>query len=82
MPCWELFETHARTLIRAKVLGTAPRIGVEAAVSTGLAIAGLAKMGALSACAALARARPRPSLYNYFGITLKAVTTAAIALIK
>ena len=80
MPCWELFETQPDAY-RAKVLGTAPRIGVEAAVRLGWD-RWIGENGRFIGMRSFGASAPAPELYNYFGITPEAVTTAAIALIK
>ncbi|TDK51920.1 transketolase [Antarcticimicrobium luteum] len=74
-PCFELF-TAQDAAWRAAVLGTAPRIGIEAAVRQGWdnllrpedGFVGMTGFGASA---------PAPELYEYFGIT--AVHTAAKA---
>jgi len=80
MPCWELFETQPDAY-RAKVLGTAPRIGVEAAVRLGWD-RWIGENGRFIGMSSFGASAPAPDLYNYFGITPEAVTTAAIASIK
>jgi len=75
MPCWELFERQDESY-RAKVLGEAPRVAVEAAVGFGWdkwtgsdgAFVGMSSFGASA---------PISDLYEYFGITADAVADAA-----
>ena len=49
MPCFELFEAPGRAATARRVLGTAPRVGVEAAVRAGLGPLAAASDGASSA---------------------------------
>ncbi|GGE58057.1 transketolase [Actibacterium pelagium] len=75
MPCWELFEAQTEEY-RAQVLGTAPRIGIEAAMSFGWErwlrpddrFIGMQGFGA-SATADV--------LYAHFGITVENVISMA-----
>ncbi|GLI94988.1 transketolase [Methylocystis echinoides] len=79
MPCWELFEAQPASY-RSQVLGTAPRVGVEAAVRLGWdrwlgdnsAFIGMSGFGASA---------PAAALYKHFGITAEAVAEAATGLI-
>jgi transketolase len=80
MPCWELFERESEEYRRA-VLGTAPRVAVEAAVRLGWdrwlgaksAFVGMHDFGASA---------PIDALYPHFGITADAVAQAAAALLS
>ncbi len=80
MPCWELFETQSEGYRRA-VLGTAPRVGVEAAlrfgwdrwIGDGGDFVGMTGFGASA---------PASDLYKHFGITAEAVVAAATKLIR
>ncbi len=80
MPCWELFERESADY-RAAVLGTAPRVGVEAAVRLGWdrwlgphsAFVGMDDFGASA---------PIEALYPHFGITTEAVAKAAHSLLS
>ena len=75
MPCWELFEKQDRAY-RASVLGTAPRIAVEAAGKFGWTryvdseddVIGMNGFGASG---------PAPELYEHFGITKSAIVERA-----
>jgi transketolase len=75
MPCWELFEAQDEDY-RAQVLGSAPRVGVEAACGFGWdkwagpdgAFIGMSSFGASA---------PAGQLYEHFGITADAVAAAA-----
>jgi transketolase len=74
MPCWELFEQQPREL-RDAVLGSAPRVGVEAAVRLGWdrwigpegGFVGMRGFGASGA---------EDDLWRHFGITAEAVAEA------
>ncbi len=79
MPCWELFDRQDQAY-RRTVLGDAPRVAVEAAVSLGweryLGAAGLfVGMTGFGASA------PAEALYAHFGITAERVAEAALALL-
>jgi transketolase len=79
MPCWEFFEAQP-VEYRSAVLGTAPRVGVEAAVRLGWdrwlgapsAFIGMSGFGASA---------PIEPLYPHFGITAAKVAEAARALL-
>jgi transketolase len=80
MPCWELFEKQPVDYRKA-VLGTAPRVGVEAAVRLGwdhwlgehAAFIGMEGFGASA---------PIEALYPHFGITAEKVAEAARSLLS
>jgi transketolase len=79
LPCWELFERQSDDY-RRSVLGTAPRVGVEAALRFGWdrwlgdksVFVGMNGFGASA---------PAPELYKHFGITSDAVVAAAKSLL-
>jgi transketolase len=79
MPCWKLFEDQPEEYRRA-VLGTAPRVAVEAAARFGWdrwlgprsAFIGMHDFGASA---------PIEQLYPHFGITAEKVAAAARALL-
>ncbi len=79
MPCWELFERQPEDY-RSAVLGTAPRVGVEAAVRLGWdrwlgprsAFIGMSDFGASG---------PGEAVYQHFGITAEKVAEAARSLL-
>jgi transketolase len=79
MPCWALFEQQDEAYRRA-VLGTAPRVGVEAAIRFGWMhylgepsrFVGMHDFGASA---------PIEALYPHFGITAEAVVEAALGLV-
>jgi transketolase len=80
MPCWELFEKQDEAYHTA-VLGSAPRVGVEAAVRLGWdrwlggnsAFVGMSGFGASG---------PVEALYPHFRITAERVAEAARALVS
>jgi len=79
-PCFELFDQQDAAY-HASVLGTAPRVGVEAAIVTGWekylgdnsAFVGMTGFGASA---------PAEELYEHFGITADATVAAAKKLLK
>lgn len=79
-PCFELFDQQSADY-RAAVLGTAPRVGIEAAVSMGWdkylgensAFIGMNSFGASA---------PADELYSHFGITADAAVAAAKTLLN
>ncbi|GAA4532456.1 transketolase [Chelativorans composti] len=77
MPCWELFEEQDEDYQRS-VLGTAPRIAVEAAARLGWDrwIAGNGDFVGMNGFGASA---PAGDLYRHFGITAEAVAERALA---
>jgi len=80
MPCWELFERQEADY-KAEVLGTAPRLAMEAAVSFGWErycgtsdnFIGMSGFGASA---------PAPELFKHFGITADALTAKAKNILK
>jgi transketolase len=79
MPCWELFEAQEESY-RDAVLGTAPRVGVEAAVEFGWQ-KWLGSKGAFIGMRGFGASAPAQELYKHFGITPEAVAAAARDLI-
>jgi len=79
MPCFELFAAQDADY-RAQVLGTAPRVGIEAAVSQGWG-RWLGENSAFIGMDGFGASAPAPDLYKHFGITAKAMADAAKALI-
>ncbi len=79
MPCWELFERQGDDYRRA-VLGTAPRVGVEAALRFGWD-RWIGDNGAFVGMNSFGASAPAPDLYKHFGITTEAVVAAAKKLI-
>ena len=79
MPCWELFESQSPAY-RQSVLGSAPRVGVEAAVQFGWD-RWLGERSAFIGMSGFGASGPAEQLYKHFGITAEAVAKAAEALI-
>jgi transketolase len=79
MPCWELFAGQP-VAYRNEVLGTAPRVAVEAAVEQGWE-RWLGERGAFIGMAGFGASAPAPRLYEHFGITSAKIAEAARKLI-
>jgi transketolase len=79
MPCSELFMAQSEAC-RAKVLGSAPRIAVEAAASYGWD-RWIGSGGAFIGMRGFGASGPAQDLYKHFGITAEAVAAAARDLI-
>lgn len=79
MPCWELFERQPPEYRKA-VLGTAPRIGIEAAVRFGWDRY-LGEEGRFIGMTGFGASAPAPALYEHFGITAGAVVETALELV-
>lgn len=75
MPCWELFEAQSETY-RSEVLGSAPRVAVEAA--SGFGWEKWIGEGAFVGMRGFGASAPAQDLYKHFGITAEAVASAAI----
>jgi transketolase len=75
MPCFELFAAQPRDY-RADVLGSAPRVGVEAAVE-GTWRRWLGETGEFIGMTGFGASAPAGELYSHFGITAEAVAAAA-----
>ncbi len=75
MPCWELFDAQPQSY-RNMVLGTAPRVGVEAAVEFGWQ-KWLGPEGTFIGMRGFGASAPAQELYKHFGITPEAVAEAA-----
>ncbi len=75
MPCWELFAVQPAGY-RAGVLGTAPRIGIEAAVGLGWE-RWLGDAGVFIGMAGFGASAPAAKLFEHFGITAARVAAAA-----
>jgi transketolase len=80
MPCWELFEAQDEGY-RNTVLGSAPRVGVEAAAEFGWS-KWLGSDGAFIGMHGFGASAPAQDLYKHFGITAEAVAAAARRLIE
>jgi transketolase len=79
MPCWELFAAEDAGYRRA-VLGTAPRVAVEAAIGFGWE-RWLGDAGAFVGMTGFGASAPAGDLYRHFGITAEAAVAAAKSLL-
>jgi len=79
MPCWELFEQQPKEY-RDMVIGTAPRVAVEAAVEFGWE-RWLGPHGAFIGMQGYGASAPGEALFPHFGITPEKVAEAARALL-
>jgi transketolase len=79
MPCWELFEAQDAGY-RASVLGTAPRVGVEAAIPLGWDRY-VGERGRFVGMHGFGASAPGGEVYKAFGITAEAVVAAARELV-
>jgi transketolase len=75
LPCWEVFAQQDPTYQR-EVLGSAPRIGIEAAVAQGWE-RWLGPDGVFIGMSGFGASAPYEALYKEFGITAEAVAAAA-----
>src|SRR6266699_2157745 len=80
MPCWELFEAQPADY-RAAVLGTAPRVAVEAAVRLGWD-RWLGEKSAFIGMSGFGASAPVEALYPHFGITAEKIAGAARSLLQ
>lgn len=80
MPCWELFEMQPESY-RKKILGSAPRIGIEAAIRLGWD-RWIGENGTFIGMHGFGASAPANELYQHFGITADLIVTEALALIK
>ena len=80
LPCWEIFAQQPAEY-RDGVLGTAPRIGIEAAVGFGWERI-LGTNGAFVGMTGFGASAPAEQLFEHFGITTAAVVTAARSLVE
>jgi transketolase len=80
MPCWELFEQQPEDY-RKSMLGTAPRVGVEAAVRLGWD-RWLGERSAFVGMTGFGASAPIEALYPHFGITAERVAEAARGVIR
>ncbi len=79
-PCFERFKEQPAAY-RAEILGTAPRVGIEAAIEQswgGL----LGDNSAFIGMSSFGASAPADELYEHFGITVQAVVDAATRLIN
>ncbi len=80
MPCWELFEQQTPEY-QAQVLGSAPRVAIEAAARFGWD-RWLGENGAFIGMTGFGASGPGAKVYEHFGITADAAAAAAKALLK
>jgi transketolase len=80
MPSWELFEAQPEAE-RAKVLGGAPRIGIEAAARLGWD-RWIGERGIFIGMTGFGASAPAADLYLHFGITSDAVIAAGLRLLE
>jgi transketolase len=80
MPCWELFAAQP-VAYREAVLGSVPRVAVEAAVAFGWE-RWLGEGGAFVGMTGFGASAPAAQLYQHFGITAAQVAAAAHKLVK
>jgi transketolase len=79
MPCWELFAAQPAAY-REAVLGSAPRVAVEAAVELGWE-RWLGERGAFVGMHGFGASAPAAQLFEHFGISPAAVAAAARTLV-
>ncbi|MBS7539420.1 transketolase [Ancylobacter lacus] len=79
MPCWELFEQQSDEY-RRQVLGTAPRVAVEAAARMGWD-RWIGERGRFVGMLGFGASAPAPELYAHFGITPEGVVDATCELL-
>jgi transketolase len=79
MPCWEIFD-KTPTEYQDAVLGSAPRVGVEAAVRFGWD-RWLGPRGAFIGMQGFGASAPGESLFPHFGITPEKIAQAARSLL-
>ncbi len=77
MPCWELFDRQDADY-RTAVLGTAPRVAVEAAASFGWERY-VGEGGIVIGMPGFGASAPAEDLYRHFGITVEKIVEAALA---
>ncbi len=80
MPSWELFEEQTPEY-RRSVLGTAPRVAIEAACRLGWDRY-IGENGAFIGMNGFGASAPAPELYRHFGITAEAAVEAACRLVR
>ncbi|MGA1759507.1 MAG: transketolase-like TK C-terminal-containing protein, partial [Paracoccaceae bacterium] len=80
MPCWELFDQQS-TDAQAKVLGTAPRIAIEAAIEFGWG-KWLRRKDAFIGMTGFGASARAEVLYDHFGITVQAIVDNAKSLLS
>jgi transketolase len=79
MPCWELFAAQPEGY-QTEVLGTAPKVAVEAAVGFGWE-RWIGRHGAFVGMHGFGASAPGEAVYRHFGITPEKVAEAARSLV-
>jgi transketolase len=74
LPCWELFALQDESY-RAEVLGSAPRLGIEAAIGMGWE-RWLGPDGVFIGMSGFGASAPAEDLFRHFGITAEALVAA------
>jgi transketolase len=77
LPCWELFDAQDEAY-RNRVLGSVPRVAVEAAAPMGWERY-IGMGGRFIGMRGFGASAPADALYKYFGITVAAIVEAALA---
>jgi transketolase len=80
MPCWELFAAEG-VAYRTAVLGSAPRVAVEAAIAQGWE-RWIGERGSFVGMSQFGASAPAAKLFEHFRITPAAVASAAANLLK
>jgi transketolase len=80
MPCWELFAGEG-VAYRSAVLGSAPRVAVEAAIEQGWE-RWIGERGSFVGMSQFGASAPAAKLFEHFRITPAAVASAAVNLLK
>jgi transketolase len=80
MPCWELFRQQDRDY-QSAVIGTAPRIGIEAALELGWR-RWLGSDGVFVGLSGFGASAPAADLYKHFGLTAESVAAVARDLVR
>jgi transketolase len=75
MPCWKLFEEQSEEY-RTGVLGTAPRVAIEAGIRQGWERY-IGEKGVFVGMTGFGASAPAEALYKHFGITVENVVNAA-----
>lgn len=80
LPCWEIFDRQDEAY-RREVLGTAPRLGVEAAIGFGWDKY-IGSEGGFVGMESFGESAPAPALYEHFGITVEAIVSKAVSITR
>jgi transketolase len=80
MPCWELFAGQPRSY-QSRVLGSAPRVGIEAAVGQGWE-RWLGEGGSFVGMEGFGASAPAAKLFEHFGLTAARVAAEAKLVVR